>query len=68
MFEVGATYKIAMWEGGEDGGGESYTSGCKVIEVNFPCIKYIQPYVSKGKEVILNTASLAFVSATLEDE
>jgi hypothetical protein len=68
MFKVGATYKITMWEADSDGGGESHTHGCKIIEVNFPNIKYVQPYVNKGKEVILNTASLAFVSATLESE
>ena len=61
MFKVGATYTIVMWEADDEGGGESSLHGCKVTEVNFPLIKYTQDYTNKGKPVILNTASLAFV-------
>ena len=67
MFKVGSTYTIVTWEGGEDGGGESSLHGCKVLEVNFPLVKYSQDYANKGKAIILNTASLAFVRAELED-
>ena len=67
MFKVGKTYTITMWEGGENGGGEGTFGGCKVVEADGTCIKYVNPYDNKGREIILNTASLAFVRAELQD-
>jgi hypothetical protein len=51
MFKVGSTYTITMWEGGENGG-EGTFGGCKVIEVDGTCIKYVNPYDNKGREII----------------
>ena len=63
MFEVGKRYTIKMWEDGEDGGALVHYDECEVIEIAIPLIKIRQP---TGEEVIVNTASLAFVQATLE--
>jgi hypothetical protein len=38
---------------------------CEVVEIFMPLIKTRQP---TGEEVIVNTASLAFVQATLETD
>jgi hypothetical protein len=65
MFKVGSTYTIVIWEADDEGGGESSLHGCKILEANFPLIKFKQDYTNKGKEVILNTGSLAFVRAEL---
>jgi hypothetical protein len=52
-----------MWEDSDnDGGILTDYAGCKIVEVDSPRIKYRQG----EKEIILNTASLAFVSATRE--
>jgi hypothetical protein len=63
MFEVGKSYTIRMWEDGEDGSGLADYDNCEVIEVSLPLIKFRQ---SSNEDVIVNTASLAFVQATLE--
>jgi hypothetical protein len=63
MFEVGKRYTVKMWEDGEDGGVLVHYDECEVIEVSLPLIKIRQP---TGEEVIVNTASLVFVQATLE--
>jgi hypothetical protein len=63
MFEVGKSYTIRMWEEGEEGGGIADYDNCEVIEVSLPLIKFRQ---SSNEDVIVNTASLAFVQATLE--
>lgn len=65
MFEVGKTYTIRMWEDGEDGGGLADFENCEVVEVSLPLIKFRQ---STNDDVIVNTASMAFVQATLETE
>ncbi len=65
MFEVGRSYTIKMWEDGEDGGSLIHYDNCEVIEVVMPLIKVKQ---SSDEEVIINTASFAFVQATLEDD
>jgi hypothetical protein len=61
MFNVGTTYIIKVLE---DAAGESEVEteygGCKVIDVQWPCIKYEQ---GRGDETILNVASPRFVSA-----
>jgi hypothetical protein len=65
MFEVGKTYTIRMWEDGEDGGGLADFENCEVVEVSLPLIKFRQ---ATNEDVIVNTASMAFVQATLETE
>jgi hypothetical protein len=64
MFNAGATYTIKMWEDSGDGGILTDYPDCKIVEVDSPRIKYRQG----EKEIILNTASLAFVSATREPQ
>jgi hypothetical protein len=65
MFNIGATYTLKMWEDSDNEGGilTDYP-GCKIVEADSPRIKYRQG----KKEIILNTASLAFVSATREPQ
>ena len=65
MFEVGKIYTIRMWEDGEDGGMLADYDNCEVVEVMMPLIKFKQP---SNEDVIVNTASLAFVQATLETD
>jgi hypothetical protein len=65
MFEVGKSYTIRMWEDGEDGSGLADYDNCEVVEVSLPLIKFRQ---ATNEDVIVNTASLAFVQATLEGE
>jgi hypothetical protein len=61
MFKVGTAYTLKVLE---DAVGEAEVEtvygGCKVIEVQWPCIKYEQ---MDGDETILNVASPRFVSA-----
>jgi len=63
MFEVGKSYTIRMWEEGEEGGVLTDYDNCEVVEVLMPLVKFKQP---SDEDVIVNTASLAFVQATLE--
>jgi hypothetical protein len=63
MFEVGKSYTIRMWEDGEEGTELADYDNCEVIEVSLPLIKFRQ---ATNEDVIINTASLAFVQATLE--
>jgi hypothetical protein len=63
MFEVGKSYTIRMWEDGEEGTELADYDNCEVIEVSMPLIKFRQ---ATNEDVIVNTASLAFVQATLE--
>ncbi len=65
MFEVGKSYTIVMWEDGDEGGSLVHYDSCEVLEISIPLIKVRQ---SSDEEVIINTASLAFVQATLEQE
>jgi hypothetical protein len=65
MFEVGKSYTIRMWEEGEEGTGLADYDNCEVVEVSLPLIKFRQ---ATNEDVIVNTASLAFVQATLEGE
>ena len=65
MFEVGKTYTIRMWEDGEEGHELADYENCEVLEVSMPLIKFRQ---ATNDAVIVNTASLAFVQATLESE
>ncbi|HWN49208.1 MAG TPA: hypothetical protein VNO18_05155 [Xanthobacteraceae bacterium] len=62
MFEVGKSYTIRMWEEGEEGGVLTDYDNCEVVEVLLPLVKFKQP---SDEDVIVNTASLAFVQATL---
>jgi hypothetical protein len=65
MFEVGKNYTIRVWEGGEDGGTIFDYDNCEVIEISMPLVKFRQP---PNEDMIVNTASLAFVQATLETD
>jgi hypothetical protein len=65
MFEVGKSYTIRMWEEGEEGTGLADYDNCEVVEVSLPLIKFRQ---ATNEDVIVNTASMAFVQATLETE
>jgi hypothetical protein len=65
MFEIGKRYTIKMWEDGEEGGVLVHYDECEVVEISMPLIKIRQP---TNEEVIMNTASLAFVLATLETD
>jgi hypothetical protein len=60
MFEVGEHYKFKMWEPGENGGDITEYATCTVLEVSLPLVKV----TTSGEEVIINTASQSFVSAT----
>ena len=63
MFEVGKFYTVKMWEAGDHGGKITEYGAAKVIEVALPLVKFKTSAIAGGEEVILNTASLAFVSA-----
>lgn len=65
MFEIGKRYTIRIWEDGEDGSGLAEYDRCEVVEISFPLVKFRQ---STNEDVIINTASLAFVQATLETD
>lgn len=65
MFEVGKFYKLKLWADGEDGGIITEYGTAKVIEVEGSLIKLKDSAISGGDETILNTASIAFVSAVL---
>ena len=65
MFEVGKSYTIRMWEDSEEGGMLADYDNCEVVEVLLPLVKFKQ---SSNEDVIINTASLAFVQATLETD
>ena len=62
MFEIGKNYRFKMWEDSDDGGTITEYAPCLVIEVEEPLIK-VSDFMGGG-DVIVNTASLAFVSAT----
>lgn len=63
MFEVGKFYTIKMWEDSEDGGIINEYAAAKVIEVALPLVKFKGSAFTGGVETIINTASIAFVSA-----
>jgi hypothetical protein len=63
MFKIGKSYTIRMWEDGEEGGTLADYDNCEVVEISLPLVKFRQ---SSNEDVIINTASLAFVQATLE--
>jgi hypothetical protein len=66
MFEIGKKYTIRMWEDdGEDGNGLADYDNCEVVEISLPLVKFRQ---STNEDVIVNTASLAFVQATPETD
>lgn len=65
MFKVGATYTITVVEDmvGEAEAGQTDYGGCKIIEVQWPCITYRQ---GNGDETILNVSSPRFMRARLD--
>lgn len=65
MFEVGKSYTITMWEDDDNHGKLTTHRGCKVIEAAIPLIKVKR---SHAEPAIINTASLAFVQASIEHE
>lgn len=65
MFEVGKFYRVKMWEDSDTGGTVTEYPAAKVVEVSLPLVRFINgPSMGSG-EIILNTASLAFVSAAV---
>jgi len=65
MFEIGKSYTIRLWEDGEEGGTIADYDNCEVVEISLPLVKFRQ---ASNEDVIVNTASLAFVQATLETD
>jgi hypothetical protein len=61
MFEVGKFYTVKMWD--PSGGKITEYGAGKVIEETLPLVKFKGFAIDGGEEVIINTASLAFVSA-----
>ena len=59
MFEIGRVYEIRIQEG--DSVSEAWN--CRVIEVEGSVVKFDHA----GKEWIVNTASPAFISATIQE-
>ena len=68
MFEVGKHYSVKMWQDSADGGLITEYGASRCIEVALPLVKFRSPSLVGGGEVILNTASLAFVSAEQVDQ
>ena len=64
MLKVGETYDIKMWEDSDDGGIITKHYDCEVLETEGTLIKIRQ---SSHQPVIINTASVAFVSAELQN-
>ena len=65
MFEVGKAYHIKMWNGGNDNGYTEYNTGV-VIAIDMPLVQFKGSKLSKlmsTPDTIINTASIAFVSA-----
>jgi len=52
-----------MWEPGDDGGVITEYATSEVVVVAFPLVKFKAHAIAGGDEVIINTASMAFVSA-----
>jgi hypothetical protein len=67
MFEVGQFYWVRMWEDSDEDKGGIITEygAAQVIEVSLPLVKFKNIDLAGGGETIVNTASLAFVSATI---
>lgn len=63
MFEVGKAYRIKIWEADDHGGGATEYYAGKLIEMNFPLVTFKNAAFRGGRETIINTASLAFISA-----
>ena len=59
MFEVGKYYRVKTWKDGEI---TEYEAG-QVIEVSLPLVKFKGSALIGGGEIIVNAASLTFVSA-----
>jgi hypothetical protein len=68
MFEIGKFYKVVMWEDSDDGGLLTTYGAAKVLEVFMPLVKFEKSPVAHGSDVVINTASLAFVSAKEVDD
>jgi hypothetical protein len=62
MFEIGSYYRFKIWIPGKDGGEIAEYVPCKIVSAEAPLVK-IQDSRG-GASVIINTASIAFVSAT----
>ena len=67
MFEVGKFYRVKMWEDSHDGGVITEYGAAEVVEVSLPLVKFKDIALMGGGETIVNTASLAFVSATIAE-
>jgi hypothetical protein len=65
MFEVGQFYRVKMWEDSDGGGVITEYGAAQVVEVSLPLVKFKSLALMGGGETIVNTASLAFVSAAI---
>lgn len=63
MFEVGKAYRVKMWDMGDYGGGATEYHAGEVTEVALPLVKFKKSASTGGGELVINTASLAFISA-----
>jgi hypothetical protein len=65
MFEVGKTYHVKMWEPGANGGAFKEYLNVTVEEVALPLVKFdsLSDDIRDDEPVIVNTSSLAFISA-----
>lgn len=66
MFEVGKSYRVKMWKDSGDGGKLTDCAAALVIEVALPLVKFKGSVLMGDDDIIVNTASLAFVSAQEE--
>lgn len=64
MFKVGETYTITIVEDavGQAEAAETQYGGCKIIAVEWPCIRYER---SPGDITVLNVSSPRFMKAEL---
>jgi hypothetical protein len=67
MFEVGKSYSIKMWADDDNRGIITEHHGCKILDVQMPVIKIRQTLMGGEIIEIINTASIAFVSAVPEE-
>lgn len=63
MFEVGKSYSVKLWEDVPGDRAVTEYGPREVIEVAFPLVKFRDPHGPKAGEIIINTASLSFISA-----
>jgi hypothetical protein len=68
MFEIGKHYKLVTWQNSGGGGRTEVSSPLLAVEVSLPLVKFrsVAPDgVGESRDSIVNTTSLAFISAEL---